>query len=220
MPMFEVSTTEDDLLDRLDSVLVDGADWRDFNVHAALVNAALADGIAGVADRPIVLTGDLANEFLVDYEPETYRGVEHYRLPRLRPVALRTSLVRGLDTCNREMGIFASHGHRLVQPYAVAVDHYLSLDESFLRRAGRKQELSRIVFGRRIPEFVYARTKVRAQVGSATGGGVLGVCLDHGIDQRWLRRRFCQLHQIEDESELDRFIRAGRYRSAVPEVAR
>ena len=219
MPLLERSVNEDELIDRLDSVLVEGTDWRDFNVHAALVNAALADAIASVAESPLVLTGDLANEFLVDYEPESYRGSQYYRLPRLHPAALRASLVRGLDTCNRELGIFAARGLRLVQPYAVAVDQYLSLPEGFLELDDRKPVLSRIIFGTMIPEHVYTRKKVRAQVGSESGGGVLGVCLDRGIDQTWLRRRFCELHGIEDTTELDRFIRAGRYRSEIPMIA-
>jgi asparagine synthetase B (glutamine-hydrolysing) len=223
MPLLEVTVTEEDLLDHLDSVLVEGIDWRDFNVHAGLVNAALAEGIVGSAtteDSAIVFTGDLANEFLVDYEPESYRGTTYYRLPRLRPAALRASLVRGLDTCNREIGIFAAYGLRVIQPYAVAVDAYLSLPDDFLRLADRKQALSRTVLGPLVPEHVYRRKKVRAQIGSATGGGVLEVCLDHGIDPAWLRRRFSWLHKLEDSAELDRFMRAGRYRSGVPSLPR
>jgi asparagine synthetase B (glutamine-hydrolysing) len=212
----DVTVTEDELLGRLDSVLIEGIDWRDFNVHAGLVNAALADGIADIDATSIVLTGDLANEFLVDYEPEWYAGSEHYRLPRLRPGALRTSLVRGLDTSNRELGIFAARGLRLLQPYAVAADAFLSLAEDVLDRPGRKQALGRVVFGAAVPDHVYSRHKVRAQVGSATGGGVLGLCLDRGIDAVWLQRRFCELHGIEDPAELDRFMRAGRYRAGIP----
>jgi asparagine synthetase B (glutamine-hydrolysing) len=221
LPLLDVTVTGEDLLDHLDSVLVEGIDWRDFNVHAALVNAALAEAIAESGtkqDSAIVLTGDLANEFLVDYEPESYRGTTYYRLPRLRPVALRASLVRGLDTCNREIGVFAAYGLRVVQPYAVAVDAYLSLPEDFLKREDRKQMLSRVIFGRLVPEHVYTRKKVRAQVGSSSGGGVLGTCLDRGIDPAWLRRRFSQLHRVGDLTELDRFIRAGRYRSGVPSL--
>jgi asparagine synthetase B (glutamine-hydrolysing) len=220
MRFLEVTVTEDELLGRLDSVLVEGIDWRDFNVHAGLVNAVLADAIADIAETSIVLTGDLANEFLVDYEPEWYGGSEQYRLPRLRPAALRASLVRGLDTSNREVGIFASRGLRLLQPYATAADSYLALAEGFLDRADRKQVLGRIVFGNLVPDHVYSRGKVRAQVGSASGGGVLGTCLDRGIDAAWLRRRFCELHGVEDVAELDRFIRAGRYRAGIPETLR
>ncbi len=44
--------TPDELLEPLDVVLREGIDWRDFNVHAALVNAALAREIADAAETP------------------------------------------------------------------------------------------------------------------------------------------------------------------------
>jgi asparagine synthetase B (glutamine-hydrolysing) len=226
LPLLEVTVTEDELLERLDTVLVTGIDWRDFNVHAALVNAALAVGMAEARpslDPPtpvLVLTGDLANEFLVDYHPERYKGATYYELPRLSAAALRASLVRGLDSCHREIGVFAAWGLSVVQPYAVAVDGYLELDSEFLGREERKQQLCREIFGDLLPHYVYARPKVRAQAGSPElDGGVLAACVDRGLDAAWLRRRFASLHDIADPSTLDRFIRAGRYRTAVPSLA-
>jgi asparagine synthetase B (glutamine-hydrolysing) len=225
LPLLEVTVTEDELFEHLDTVLVEGIDWRDFNVHAGLVNAALAAGMADAlpARDPttptLVLTGDLANEFLVDYHPERYRGVTYYELPRLPAAALRTSLVRGLDSCHREVGVFAAWGLSVVQPYAVAVDAYLALDSEFLAHEERKQQLCREIFGDLLPAYVYSRPKVRAQAGSPElGGGVLAACVDRGYDAAWLRRRFASLHDIADPSTLDRFLRAGRYRTAVPSL--
>jgi asparagine synthetase B (glutamine-hydrolysing) len=227
MPFFSVTLTEDQLFAALDIVLVEGIDWRDFNVHAALVNAALATVITeavGGRERSssvLVLTGDLANEFLVDYHPEIYRGAMYYALPRLEPLALRASLVHGLDSCHREVGVFEAWGLPVVQPYATAVDAYLALPEAFLRLEDRKPRLARAVFGSRLPEYVYSRPKVRAQVGSTDpAGGVLAACVDRGFDGRWLRQRFAELHGVRDPSALDRFIRAGRYRAAPPCLAR
>jgi asparagine synthetase B (glutamine-hydrolysing) len=219
MPFLETTVSEDVLLERMDTVLVEGVDWRDFNVHAALVNAALADTIS-VETRSdpgsaIVLTGDLANEFLVDYHPEHYHGTDYYRLPRLDPVTLRASLIRGLDTSHREIGIFSAYGLSLVQPYAVAVDAYLTLPGDFLALEDRKQRLARMLFGPSLPGYVYERPKVRAQIGSSGSGGVLGVCIDRGLDQRWLAERFAKLHDARVD-ELARFIRAGVYRAEYP----
>jgi asparagine synthetase B (glutamine-hydrolysing) len=220
MPLLETTVGVDALLAPLDTVLVEGIDWRDFNVHAALVNAALAAGIAQAASSDsdaIVFTGDLANELLVDYQPERYRGATYYELPRLQPLALRASLVRGLDTCHREIGIFAAWGLPLAQPYAVAVDAYLSLPGDFLSVADRKEQLCRAIFGELLPPYIYSRPKARAQVGSvAVDGSVLGLCVDRGIDANSLRRRFAELHEVTDPTDLDRFIRAGRYRAGVP----
>jgi asparagine synthetase B (glutamine-hydrolysing) len=222
MPLLEATVGEDELFTNIDTVLKEGIDWRDFNVHAALVNAALAaaidDSLPPDKSRPpaLVLTGDLANEFLVDYHSERYRSTTYYALPRLSAVALRSSLVRGLDSCHREIGVFAAWGLSAVQPYAVAVDAYLALDGSLLGHDDRKQRLCREIFGGLLPNYIYSRPKTRAQVGdSELGGGVLAACVDRGFDSSWLRRRFARLHSVS-EVALDRFIRAGRYRAAVP----
>jgi hypothetical protein len=185
------------------------------------VNAVLAQTIDGAMTgrQAIVFTGDLANEFLADYEPELYRGATYYRLPRLSPAALRDSLVRGLDTCHREVGIFAAWDLPVVQPYAVAVDEYLVLGDDFLHIEDRKRRLCQASFQDLVPDYVFSRTKVRAQVGNLeTGGGVLAACADRGIDGDWLRRRFAALHDVDDLSVLNKFVRAGRYSAAVPSL--
>jgi asparagine synthetase B (glutamine-hydrolysing) len=224
IPVLAATTPEAELFEKLDLVLTEGIDWRDFNVHAALVNAALAEAIHDALGEPadpsstLVLTGDLANEFLVDYQPESHRGVTYYELPRIQPAALRASLVRGLDTCHREVGVFAAWNLPLVQPYAVAVEDYLKLPGEFLELGDRKQQLARAVFGGLVPEYVYSRGKVRAQVGSANVGGVLAACAEWKLDASALRKRFADLHKVSDPAALERFIRAGRYRAAVPSV--
>jgi asparagine synthetase B (glutamine-hydrolysing) len=222
LPLLEADVSEPELLEHLDLVLVEGVDWRDFNVHAGLVNAVLAEAIAGTGGRfarSLVFTGDLANEFLVDYAAERYEGETYYELPRLSQRMLRASLVRGLDTSHREVGVFEAFGIPVVQPYAVAVDTYLGLPEEFLLLPDRKERLCRAIFGERLPRFVYERPKARAQTGGAEGAGVLGASLRHGIDADWLRSRFAELHGVEDLSVLDRFVRAGLYRSALPAQA-
>ncbi|MFU8815281.1 MAG: asparagine synthase-related protein [Pseudomonadales bacterium] len=225
LPLWSVTVTEDELFRHLDTVLVEGIDWRDFNVHAGLVNAVLAAHIdelapevagAGAGGR-LVLTGDLANEFLADYHPESYRGRTYYGLPRLSGAALRASLVRGVATSHREIGVFAARGLALIQPYAVAVDAYMTLTDPFFDREDRKQQLCRAIFGDALPEYVYTRKKARAQVGDAhAGSGVLSAAVDRGIDAAWLRQRFAELHGVHDNKALGRFLRAGNYRSAIP----
>lgn len=242
VPLLEVTVGEDVLLEPVDTVIAEGIDWRDFNVHAALVNAALARGIAeeeaarGVPSGPgatpdtanhataaptdppaLVFTGDLMNEFLADYREETYRGATHYRLPRLPPGRLRDALVRGLETSHREIGVFEAWGLPVVQLYAGAAAALLRLPGSFLGTPDAKQRLNRAVHGGRIPEYVYARGKARAQIGDRrTGRGVLALCVERGLDEAEFRRRFARLHRTDPTAGPGRFIRAGRYRSAVP----
>lgn len=222
MPFVDATVTVDELLELLDLALVAGIDWRDFNVHAALVNAVLAKKIAESRgqDSPeaLVFTGDLANEFLVDYHAEHYSGGTYYALPSLEARALRAQLIHGLDTSHREIGVFAEWGLAVIQPYAIAVDAYLSVPEELLVKETAKQILDRAIFGDRLPAYIYDRPKVRAQVGSSDGDdmGVLGACVDRGVTAESLKRRFAELHGVDDPAALDRFIRFGRYRSAIP----
>jgi asparagine synthetase B (glutamine-hydrolysing) len=222
LPLLSVTPSEDELLRGLDVVLREGIDWRDFNVHAGLVNLALASGIVAAhptADR-LVLTGDFPNEYLVDYHAEELGGQTYYALPQLPPPALQAALVRGLETSHREAGPFQSRNLPVVQVYGPAVDHYLALPNSFLVDPHRKERLCRMMFGDAIPDYVYSRPKTRAQIGDPEGdGGVLGLCLARGIVAATLRQRFAELHHA-DSAALDRFIRGGRYLASVPRLAR
>jgi hypothetical protein len=80
--------------------------------------------------------------------------------------------------------VFATWNLPVVQPYAVAVDEYLMLRNDFLRSEDRKQPLSRAIFEDLVPEYVFSRAKVRAQVGNpSTEGDVLAACVDRSFDE-------------------------------------
>jgi asparagine synthetase B (glutamine-hydrolysing) len=223
LPLEIVEVPPDGLLDLLDEVLVAGQDFRDFNVHCGLVNAALARGIAERSTAggapPVVLTGDTMNELMADYTPVHYGASDYYALPRLEPGRLRRFLVSGLDTGDREVGVFAHRGIDTIQPYALHPEIYTALPGGFLEAEGAKQRLGRLVMGDLVPSFIYDRPKVRAQVGgSEKVGGTLAALVDRGIDSAELERRFCLLTGFEP-AELKRWIRAGLYRftSSYPE---
>jgi asparagine synthetase B (glutamine-hydrolysing) len=216
LPLEVVALPADALPDLVDEVLVAGQDYRDFNVHCGVVNAALARAIAARRPddgaRPVVLTGDTMNELLADYTPVQYGAATFYALPRLGAGRLRRFLVSGLDTGDREVGVFAHHGIDTVQPYALCPEVYAALPGSFLEAEGAKQRLARLVMGDLVPSFIYERPKVRAQVGgSEKVGGTLAALVDRGIDAAELERRFCRLLGFS-EPELRRWIRAGVYR--------
>src|SRR5262245_47081549 len=84
-----VRVTADELVSHLDVALGYGQDWRDFNVHCALVNAAIGSALVGAGDRPVLLTGDGMNELMADYSPVTYRGQQYYTLPQIETARLR-----------------------------------------------------------------------------------------------------------------------------------
>lgn len=217
VPFLPVSLDPEKLLILLDTTLIYGQDFRDFNVHCGLVNAAIAAAISArhpTGPRPVLLTGDCMNELLADYTPESYRGESHYPLPRLSPGRLRRHLVAGLDAGDREAGLFTQQGLDVIQPYALSAREYAALPDALIDAPSAKTTLVRTVMGAQVPRFVYERPKVRAQVGGARGG-TMRLLLDRGIDADWLAARFAVLFQL-DPAEVRRSIRAGRYRTPTP----
>jgi asparagine synthetase B (glutamine-hydrolysing) len=219
LPLRLVRATSHDVLDVLDDALCYGQDWREFNVHCAIVNEILARSIerdaqeSGRPERPLVLTGDLMNELLADYVPLSYAGREIYKLPRVGPQHLRAALLRGLDAGDREVGIFNHHGLDVVQPYGLVTDQLLPLPGSFIGGENSKQLLAREIAGDLLPSFLFARAKARAQIGDPLGpGGILATLQRAGCDSRWLRQAFSRRFMVKEERSLDGFIRLGRYR--------
>jgi asparagine synthetase B (glutamine-hydrolysing) len=218
IPITVVTATPEDLLGLLDDVLMWGQDWRDFNVHCGLVNAVIARALtkmtpsAPACRRPLLLTGDTMNEMMADYTSVKHGEREFYRLPQMSRGRLRRFLVGGLDSGDREVGIFARMGLSVIQPYAMCAQAYLSIPSPFLERANAKQHLAERLMGDRIPAYIRNRPKVRAQAGSATHmGGTLAALLDAGLEQDQLRRRWCDLFELQ-ASDLRGLIRAGFYK--------
>jgi asparagine synthetase B (glutamine-hydrolysing) len=208
------------VLGAIDRALLYGQDWRDFNVHCAMVNELVAQAIrqdwidAGEGEPPLVLTGDLMNEILADYTTVHYDGRTYYRVPRLELDALRTVLIKGLDAGDREVGVFARHGLDLIQPYGLLIDRFLDLPSALVTGPDPKQRLMRAIAGDLLPAWIFERGKVRAQIGSAKEPvGILPLMHEAGYDAGWLQTRFAQIAGVENASSLKDFIRSGRYRS-------
>lgn len=215
IPLHFVPASRDDILACVDDALVYGQDWRDFNVHCAIVNLLLARAMATHGGSPLLLTGDQMNEIVADYTPVEYRGREYYRLPRLDPDNLRLTLMAGLDSGDREVGVFHHHGLDLMQPYGLVVDAYCGVRSLELAQAGGKQALVEKLAGDLLPAFVRERRKVRAQIGTASQPtGILPVMVDSGRDSTWLKTEWRRHFGVDDIRRQNLFIRDGIYKSA------
>lgn len=215
LPHVEVLSEGDEVVELLDEVLIHGQDPRDFNVHCGLVNAAIGKALAARhprGPRPVVLTGDAMNELLADYAPVHFRGREYFGLPALDRGRLRRFLVGGLDAGDREVGIFARFGVETLQPYALCAREYAALPAQLACESGSKSKLVQAVMGARVPGYVLARPKVRAQVAvEGEPAGTLALLVERGIDQEHLNQRFMTLLGI-DRRSLGELTRAGHYR--------
>jgi asparagine synthetase B (glutamine-hydrolysing) len=215
IPHIEVLADPEEVLALLDDVLVYGQDYRDFNVHCGLVNAAIGKAIGALhsdGPRPVIFSGDAMNELLADYTPVQFQGREYFGLPMLDRGRTRRFLVGGLDSGDREVGIFARFGVETVQPYVLCAQDYAALPADLACGEGSKSRLARAVIGERIPEYVIARPKVRAQVAvEGEPGGTFALLVNRGIGPEYLKNRFARLLGI-DPRAVSHLTRAGYYR--------
>jgi asparagine synthetase B (glutamine-hydrolysing) len=216
LALVAVTADRGEVLAAVDDALLYGQDWRDFNVHCAIVNVLLARVIATTAPveggtRPAVLTGDLMNELLADYTPIVFAGQMHYPLPQIPFDRLRRVLVTGLQAGDREVGVFHALGVDVLQPYASCCEELLRIPSSVCERDGKRAIMEQLADGR-LPSWLLRREKVRAQVGDdRLIRGILPVLVEAGQTPRWLEQRFAAMHRVR-ASELRAFMRAGVYR--------
>lgn len=215
LPLHEIVVKPESIPELLDDVLLYGQDFRDFNVHCALVNAAIARAIGSRGARlpGFVLTGDGANELMSDYEAVDVQGRSYYELPKLSRSALRRFLIRGLDAGDREVGVFARFGLACIQPFLLAARAFAMVPGTLIDDRTAKSRLARRVLGDRIPKLIFDRPKVRAQCGrEGEPSGTLATLIRAGIDQHALLQRFMTLYGV-DATFARGLIRAGMYRT-------
>ena len=191
-------------------------DWRDFNVHCAVVNLFLAQDIRArfPGEEVVVLTGDLMNEFVCDYHAEVIDGVSYYPQPRMSLGRRRRFFVRGLDAGDREIGVFHAYGLTTVQIYHAVARDYLGVPEAYLEQKDAKWALNGVL----LPDEVRAQVgqqKQRAQVGGADGG-TLGIFHRAGLDEQQLLGMWADaLPGQPDPRSVEALIQFGRYRMPV-----
>jgi len=199
----------------LRQVVVTGQDWRDFNVHCAWVNYQIAKHLAETVngEDAVVLTGDLMNEYVCDYTSVDYAGSTYYALPRIPQEKLRRFLVYGLDSGDRELGVFFDFGFTVIQPYSILAEEYLSVPAAMLAESNFKDQLNLPLLEGLGVKFYEPKNKTRAQVGSSDGG-TLGLFHDSGISQKDIESVWASTFlSMTKDSVLEPLIRSGRYRS-------
>lgn len=135
--LLSVVTPAGALVARLDEALFFGQDWRERNAHRALSSAAIAERLPRGA---VLLTSAGRAELM----GEAGGG-------RLAPSRRRRRAMAGLDAGDPEVGVFARHGVRVVQPYLLAAEAYAALPDALVDAPGANARLVRAALGDRVP---------------------------------------------------------------------
>lgn len=202
-------------LETLDEILLRCQDWRDFNVHCAWLNYQIGKEIRlqFPDEHLIFLTGDLMNEFVADYTPVVYKDTTYYPQPKISRDRFRRFLIYGLDTSDREVGIFHHWNITTIQPFSILAESYLSIPEEVIQLSNCKELLNLPLVSDSNIETLVVKTKVRAQVGGSNGG-TLGLFHDSKLTQSKLKERWDSLFARNTRGvDTLPFIISGRYRS-------
>lgn len=206
-----VFISKEKMLDELKNILRAAQDWRDYNVHCAALNYYLAEKIKDQFDPNdyVVLTGDFMNEIFADYTSEYFNGEEFYKQPNFNQKTRQRFFMNGLDSSDRELGVFDSLGFNCIQPYSFVANYYRKLSNEQLSRPNAKYLFNGVL----LPEELLSKvgqSKVRAQVGDSSGG-VLGHFISSGLSQQKLEDLFCEYFSL-NKKFINQFIEIGSYR--------
>ncbi len=186
-------------------------DWRDYNVHCATLNFYLAKYINKnyPEEKVAVITGDFMNEVFADYTSEYINNIEYYKQPLTSQLARQRFFVKGLDTSDREVGIFKYFGIDCYQPYSSVIDNYCNIGEKLFDNEPAKYHFNSKLINKKLLKCV-GNKKTRAQSGD-TDGGILGHYINNKYDQKELEKLFCKFFNFKRKS-LNDFIQIGSYR--------
>ena len=176
-----IDTNKNQILDSLLKAPLFCDDWRDFNVHCAAINMLIGQNIIGKSDKEVFLiTGDFMNEYVCDYQEETFEQKTYYKLPKVSVKKLQQYLVSGLETSAREDVVFSKYNINTIQPYSLVYDIYSSLNTEILLENDVKKKINLVEEDKWILDFISSE-KLRAQVGDKDSMGILGLAIENKL---------------------------------------
>jgi len=187
-------------------------DWRDYNVHCAILNFQIAKSLKSYKEynNEPVLTGDFMNEYVADYTSEIINGVEYYPQIKQSNTIKQRFFIKGLDSSDRENGIFNYFNIPIFQPYSFVDLYYKKLPEGYLNKGNIKHELNKKLISNKIYKLI-SKKKVRAQVGG-NNQGILKYMVKNKIFQKNLEKMFCKYFNLS-KNFISTFINIGTYRT-------
>ena len=196
----------------LTKILKAAQDWRDYNIHCAVLNYYIGEYISENFNPKdyVVLTGDFMNEAFADYTSEFVDSNEYYKQPNFSQKVRQRFFLNGLDSSDREIGIFTSFGLSCIQPYSFVLEQYKLLTNDDLLEDNVKYKINGSLLPKSILEKIN-KHKVRAQVGDSSGG-ILGHFINNGMTDKKLKKVFSKEFNINQKFMND-FIQIGVYKT-------
>ena len=199
-----------DCLKDLNKVMYLSQDWRDFNVHCAILNYQIAKNLKKDKEyrfQPLI-TGDFMNEFVADYKPESINKKKYYEIPIKDKKKKQQFLINGLRSSDRENGIFNYFQIPSFQPYSIVSKIFENLPKNYLNDENVKYKINGKIINKKLLKVINKK-KIRAQIGG-NGGGILEIMIQNKIDQKKLIKIFKKNFNF-DEQFLKSFIFLGDY---------
>lgn len=149
------------------------------------------------------------NEFVADYEPEFFDNKEYYKQLDCNKKVRQRFLINGLDSSDREVGVFNYFSLPAYQPYSALIDTYKNIPLKILNNFNFKPNVN----GRLIPKKLFnlvLKKKNRAQIVDGNGG-ILGFFIKNKMDQSFLYRFFRKQFKLNKKWQ-DSLFNIGMYR--------
>jgi len=210
-----VIVNKNEIIGMIKECMVLCQDWRDFNLHCAVVNYFIAKKLKLHFGNKevVVITGDLMNEYVSDYSSVYLDGKEYYRQPQILKSSLAKILAYGLDTSDREIGVFNHFDIKTFQPYSVVFEEYLQLPKDLINNYSKEHLNNKLIKDNHLLGLVNKK-KTRAQVGDKKDKGVLGVFHNSEIDSSVLKKYWISIFsEFSDSENYFKIINLGRYKN-------
>lgn len=196
----------------LKKILYSSQDWRDYNVHCAVLNYFIAKNLKKnrKLKKRLILTGDFMNEFFADYSVEKFKGQEFYVTPDLPKKTMQRFYTQALESSSREVGVFNFFNLQIFQPYNCLKDFYFKLSNKTLSKKNIKYKINADFINKSTYKLVN-KNKIRAQIGDITSGGILGYFIDKNLFQDKIKKLFKLFFNLGNSWQ-DNFISLGKYK--------
>ena len=183
-------------------------DWRDFNVHCGVLNFEIAKYLKKKKFKNLpTLSGDFMNECFADYTEEIINNKIYYKQPNVNSILRSKFLINGLQSSDRENGIFSKSNLKIYQPYFCLLSNFKKLKKSFFKKFVKYKFMGKIL-PPKILKLV-GKEKRRAQI-TSDDGGILNHFVSNKVDQNKLLKDFSKINKIKS-SWLKSFIVFGKY---------